>query len=633
MKAISELEKLVERHKVILSIIIAIFTFLGLKLQFIQYTNFLGYTSSENDIMFILFAIGICVLIYYALKVKEKRVWIISLVVGIIFSICYYFGELQNEYIYSYIPTTKKFILYSFIKLITYMILFTNCIVMLFSKLPMLAKSFETKKEWKIFTNNKRSLFIIALIFFISYLPFFLYYFPGNINTDSLGSLYQITGLSPYSNFQPLFYTLIFGGIWNLGKAIFGTSTAGIAVYVVFQMICTSLVFSTILYYMAKRKVSLKWRIVTFLFLILNPLNGWFVVRCEKGMLFHLSLILVIIGIIDIIHEKDKFFEKKWNPILLGLITIFMFLIRNNGIYTILITLPFLILACKKIWKPIIILFGTTLIFVFVIQGPVYKYFNIEYSKPGEALSIPMQQFARIIKYERNNLSNEEIEIINKYFPVDSEKLANDYVPCKSDSVKASFSSDAFVEDKTTFILQYFKFAFKFPTQTISSLVFNTGMNYSPNFYKWGTTRMYGTETEDAYITASEGETEKYENFIKQYPIEEKRIVNLEFLDVINQWIVDGTIPIVTMLVSNIGLYFWVLVLCFSYCIYKRQYRNSVMLFPILGLWVTAVAGPMADLRYVYPMFLMSPVFIGIIIRDIKIEKSNKKMYKKYIQE
>lgn len=77
------------------------------------------------------------------------------------------------------------------------------------------------------------------------------------------------------------------------------------------------------------------------LFLILNPLNAWFAIRSEKGIIFHLTLILVIIGIIDIIHEKEEFFKKKWKPILLGIITIMMIFIRNNGIYTLILTLPF----------------------------------------------------------------------------------------------------------------------------------------------------------------------------------------------------------------------------------------------------------------------------------------------------
>lgn len=566
--------------------------------------------------IYLLFTIGIGVFIYYTAKIKEKRLWIVSSLVGIIFAICYYLGDIQNDYIYTCVPTSKKFVFYSFIKLVTYFVLFTNCVVMLFHKLPVIAKKMGSKKEWSFFTNNKKSFWIVTGIFFVSYLPFLLYYFPGNINTDNIGSWYQITGLAPYTNFQPLIYTFIFGGIWNLGKAIFGSSTAGIALYMVFQMICTSLVFSTILYYMAKRKVALKWRIITFLFLLLNPLNGWFVVRGEKGMLFHLSLILVIIGLIDIIHEKEKFFEKRWKSIAFAIITILMILIRNNGIYCLLLALPFLILACKKIWKKVAILFGVTLAIVLTIQGPIFKIAKVNYSSPGEVLSIPMQQFARITKYAGDRLAEEDKEVIQKYFPVDSTKLADDYVPWKSDSTKANFKQDEFKKDKVTFIMQYFKMALKFPVQTVSSVVFNTGINYCPNFNAWGLVRNYGTETQDAYGTVTLNGDDTFKEFITNYPIEKKVLVNFGFLNTINEELIKGNIPVISNLFDNVGFYFWILILCFAYCIYKKQYENMIMMLPILGLWVTTIAAPMVDLRYIYPMFLTAPLFIGIIMRE-----------------
>ena len=618
---LSKIKNIIKEHMSLISVILGVLISIGLKLEFIKDSNWLGFMTRANDMIYLIFSVGICLLIYYTLKIRDKRLWRISILVGIIFSICYYLGDIQNTYMYTYIPTSKKFILYSFIKLLTYFILFTNCIVMLFDKIPMIVKKFNEKNKEEILKNNKKTFWVVTLIFFISYIPFFLHYYPGNINTDSVGSLYQITGMKPYSNFQPLLYTLILGGLWNFGKAVFGSSVAGIAVYTIFQMICTSLVFSTILYYMSKMKIDIKWRIVTFLFLILNPMNGWFVVRCEKGMLFHLSLILVIIGIIDIVHEKEKFFEKKWKPILLALITLVMVFIRNNGIYTLFLTLPFLILACKKIWKKIVMLFGTTLAIVFIIQGPVFKAFNITYSNPGEALTIPMQQYARITKYASDRLLEEDKNVIQKYFPVDSQKLANDYVPWKSDTTKANFSSDKFVEDKMTFILQYFKFAFKFPVQTVSSLVLNTGNNYSPNFRVWGIIRDYGSETQDAYGTLTQSKGNEFYDFIKLYSIEADPIVNFGILDMLNEVLIKGNIPIISNLFENIGFYFWILILCFAYCIYKKSYANMVMMLPILGLWVTTIAAPMVDLRYIYPMFLSVPLFIGIIIKDCEIEQ------------
>ena len=40
------------------------------------------------------------------------------------------------------------------------------------------------------------------------------------------------------------------------------------------------------------------------------------------------------------------------------------------------------------------------------------------------------------------------------------------------------------------------------------------------------------------------------------------------------------------------------------------------MLLPILGLWVTTIAAPMVDLRFIYSMFLIMPVYIGIIAKN-----------------
>ena len=475
-----------------------------------------------------------------------------------------------------------------------------------------------------MFDGNIKSLLFVALIFFITYIPFFLNYYPGNVNTDSVGSILQITGEAKYTNFQPLLYTLIVGGIWNLGKAIFGSSIDGVAMCSIFQMICTSFTFSFVLYYMAKRNVGLKWRIVTFLFLILNPLNGWFVVRCEKGMLFHLSLILVIVGIIDIIDQKENFYKKKWKPVLFAIITLIMIFIRNNGIYGLVLTIPFLLLACKKVWKQNLALFGTILIMTFIIQGPIFKIFDIEYSRPGEALTVPMQQYARIVKYDNDKLTDEEKETVYKYFPVSSEKLSNDYMPWKADSTKANFSADEFVKDKGTFFKQYFKFAIKYPVQTVSSFVLNTGANYSPNFNAWGLLRDYGTETDDAYNTCGKGESEEFDNFIEKYPLKSKKLVNIGVLNKINEKLINGTIPILTNLIENIGFYFWLLILCFAYCVYSKQYKDIVMLLPILGLWVTTIAAPMVDIRYIYPMFLTIPLYIGIIAKNSKIMSEKK---------
>ena len=217
----------------------------------------------------------------------------------------------------------------------------------------------------------------------------------------------------------------------------------------------------------------------------------------------------------------------------------------------------------------------------------------------------------------------EDKEVIQKYFPVEREKLINDYEPWFADKTKWNFSREEFLKDKKTFIIQYFKFAFKFPVQTISSLVFNTGNNYSPNFNLWGILGKYGEETQQIYSQSGKEDAEMYLKFMNEYPVKDEPIVNLTFLDSLNDEILKVK-PVISNLFSNIGLYFWILILCFAYCIYIKQYRNLIMLLPIIGLWITTIAAPMVDIRYIYSMFLTTPLFIGVILSDSKEIKENK---------
>lgn len=106
-----------------------------------------------------------------------------------------------------------------------------------------------------------------------------------------------------------------------------------------------------------------------------------------------------------------------------------------------------------------------------------------------------------------------------------------------------------------------------------------------------------------------------YLKFMNEYPIQYKPIVNFTFLDTLNDEVLKVK-PVISNIFSNIGLYFWILILCFAYCIYIKQYRNLIMLLPIIGLWMTTIAAPMVDIRYIYSMFLTTPLFIGVILSD-----------------
>ena len=112
--------------------LITIFIAFGLNLYFIQEGNYLKLSSESYNILFLIFIIGIFILLRKAYNIKEKRLWICTSILSIIFAIAYFCGDIGNMYCNGTIPNSKKFILYVIIKIATYFIVFDNILALIF---------------------------------------------------------------------------------------------------------------------------------------------------------------------------------------------------------------------------------------------------------------------------------------------------------------------------------------------------------------------------------------------------------------------------------------------------------------------------------------------------------------------
>ena len=633
MKKITEM---ISKYINVIIFALTIFIALGMNIGFVKDTNYLGFNSSDYTIFYLMEAAGVAVLLYYSFKIKDKRLWRCTSALAFIFAVCYLLGDLGNTYVNTTMPNSKKFVLYIIIKIFTYFILFNSGLVVLFNKIPAVSKVWaEKSKEYKFFTANKKSFFVIALIFFISYIPYFLYYYPGLIQDDSINCLEQIIGLRKINNYNPILYTGLLGGIWSLGRLIFNSGNAGIAMYTLFQMLITSMCFSFILYYMARKNVALKWRIITLLFLLLNPLNGLFAVRVEKSLFFTLAFMMTVIGIIELISEGKEFFDKKKKIIMLMLIILLTLLLRHNAVYVFILVIPFILVISKGYRKKILMTFCTPIIAYLIFQNILINVFNVIPGREAEMFSIPMQQFARLVKYENNNLTDREKETIHNFIPTTDEDISNRYDPIISDMIKFIFSDEYVRNHKTELIQLYFELAIKYPGQTFSSILFNTYGYYAPNSYNiWGTPN-YIAETErvlkNTALTYWYSDSEIVENpptttNSEKYDIHPKQIINFSVINSINNYITTKSLPIFSSLMTSIGLYFWIILMGITYSVYIRKYKLIITFLPIIFLLLTLIAGPVVEIRYIYSMILLTPVYMGVIVfKENKLKERDEK--------
>lgn len=550
-----------------------------------------------NQIIWLFLCVFIYIIFKQSDKYEGKRLKVCSSILGILLSIFQVLGIMTNgNWIVSEVIVTKEVVMFMLAKFITYGVIFYNIIKILFSLIEQIDWN-KTRKD--ILKPSLKTFIVVALLLFIVWLPYFLNYYPGITSFDTHYQLMQGFGKVPYNNHHPVVHTFIMSSVVKVGHAITGDYNLGIALYVILQMIFCAITLSFVIYYMGKRNINPIIKMITFLCFAFVPFVPQFSIAVWKDVPFAMFMVWLLIGIIEMITKEEKFFAKKRNLGLFMLITLCVLFFRNNGVYIIILTLPFAIVWKRKYWKQILIILGIPIIFYYIITGPVFTKFNIAKSSSKEMLSIPMQQMARIVKYKGDELSEEDKNIIGQYINIDT--AAENYDPTISDPIKNEFNDGTFNQDKLNLIKLYVKLVIKYPGETLEALVGNTYGYYYPEVVTYSiATGVY----------KSPFEAEQFMN------LHEDQIVNIPILDNMIDSIYDKQIPIVS-LIANIGFVFWIVLGIVFYNIYQKRYNYLLMFIPVGVLYLTCLASPVSgELRYIYAMFVSLPLFIGFGVQN-----------------
>ena len=428
---------------------------------------------------------------------------------------------------------------------------------------------------------------------------------------DSVTEVMQAIGVQELTNHHPAMHILLIRLCFTIGNFLFNNYVAGYVIYMILQILFACFTFSYAIYYMAKKKVRLPYRIITLLFFMFCPILTLYNTTLLKDVPFALCILLYTIFYVEMTNNTEEFAKKKSRWVLLALIILGVLFFRNNGIYVIILSLPFLLWLARKHYKPILVVFILTIGIYKIITGPVYDYCGIKQGSTREALSIPLQQFARISKYKQDSLTQEEKEKIYQYLPV--ENIGELYHPLSSDPVKGNFSEEGFEQDKLGLVKLYLKLALKYPGQTIYSFVNNSYGYYYPDTIGWGIT--YG-------INQQEFQNSRSENF----GLDRNPIIEIKAIDQIHDFINQRDIPLISMIASA-GFYFWLMCIAIGYCIYQRKYKLLLGYLPMLVIWLTCLASPVfCENRYIYSLFVSLPTLLSFAIMNIEKKEDEKEI-------
>lgn len=468
--------------------------------------------------------------------------------------------------------------------------LFSVCCRLLMILLSSLGPS-----ERTFFTRRRKWLIFAGLL--LCWLPWFLYNYPGVMTPDSISQFSQATGLIPYSSHHPVIHTLLFSLFYHPGFAVTHSIHAGIACYILFQMILLSAIETCCLCVLASRGLP-KWLLAAwFLFWGLVPYNGIYAVTMWKDVLFSAFVLLYALVLYDLLAlPKISFHKDRRLLFLLFVSGWFTCMLRSNGLYIFLFTLPFVLLVFRRHLRQILPVHLAVLLLALLVNGPVMNHFEVSKPHFTEALSIPLQQVARVVS-EGRSLTAEQEALIHEV--VEVSLIPDYYNPTLSDPIKALVvynNADYLAAHKGAFFRLWLELGLQYPRDYMEAFFDQTRGYWFPAPADMRTNEgISPNETDLAWPHLLRG----------QLPVKISEIL-LKLPDLL---------PVYGLLWS-IGAFTWAMLFLLSFQFLYGSKKYLLLYLPFLGTILTLlIATPVAsDLRYAYPLFLGMPLMFSAAI-------------------
>ena len=434
-----------------------------------------------------------------------------------------------------------------------------------------------------------KKLFIICFALFeFEFVVVLLANYPGFCTADSNDIINQALGQFSWStwyrydglsNHHPVFYTLC---VWIVFKitAFAGNLEFSTFAFCLIQSTMVALALSWSLVWLDRKVVSKPLTVGALLFFLLTPVVSAFAPVVWKDVPFGVLILLLSLCLFDLAMQESK--PTKAMVAKLFFLLLAITLVRNNGLYVVLIVLAALFVMMKWAKKTAAILISLILAINLVIQGPLFSALSIEKSHFSESVAIPLQQIAYVIKSD-GEVSDEQKEFLDSILPI--EEWGELYRKTTPNKVKHSLDfNDAFLE------------AHKMEFLSVWAQMLPC------NFAKY--VRAWALETEGYWHFGYYGEIGATTSL---YDSEPRSLIGFQ---VSPSEIAEGQSRVLSPILC-MGSIVWIVVTAFALALSSggNDRRRLLCFIPALSILLTLyIAAPIAsDFRYVFPLFLLIP--------------------------
>ncbi len=570
---------------------------------------------------------------------KYKGHWLfrcLALLLSLFMVVGYSYDKIGSAYL---VFGHLGFIIISVIKVISFYYLFNLVINLVYDLLCNYKIKDMVKESRFVKLFNEHPFIVSAVIIFLCYIPYLIAFYPAVMGYDPSNQIREFMGMhtrymdsvilldpnQTITNFNPVLHTLLLGGCFKLGHMM-GNDNVGLFIYVMIQCIILISCLSYSIYYLKKQGVMNKLLFIVLGIYALVPVFPFYAITTNKDTIFCCFVLLYCIKLYDIIVNKQSI--KKY--VTFFIIMLLVTLTRNNGIYTIMLSLPFALIWLKDKRKPIIATLVCVLVCYISYNKVILPAFKISNTSTREMLSIPFQQTARLAKYHPEAFSDADKDKINKVFVFDSynkiyspklkkkyehpiksfDTFAELYDPELSDPIKNQYNIYTTKEELMNYFGVWLKGLTKYPVVYMDSTINNIYGYFYPDTSNWYIYYKYNKKLKssgfDYHYNSLSGMRSVLSSYGTTYP----------------------SIPVIGLFV-NIAFVGWIYFFLFVALIVKKKYKFIPFILPALSFILVCVAGPANTyFRYALPYVMPLPLTLCLLYYVFQDKKTEKKKLK-----
>lgn len=436
------------------------------------------------------------------------------------------------------------------------------------------------------------------IILLLAFAPTYLAYFPGNLSYDSPAQLAIFFGELPMSSSNPLAHTYLLGSFVALGERLFQSANIGVAAFTLMQVLLTTNVLARTLVFFRVRRVPFTVTVVSLLWCIFSPTLHLLTVSCAKDIL---TAVFLVHFILNLIRAAEAGMEgKRGRPVYtdLAVAGILLCLMRNAGIFLVIAVLLILLLtSAKKQWKALAAL-GCVLVVVTIYSVICKNVLKIPTGEARENFSVPIQQMAMVYRDKGLGLNvemtGEQMEAMEEIIPLAG--LANMVENDSADIAKSLFKEEVFAKNPGKYISLYFALGKKNPEIYKDAFRFLTLPYWDMNVNNY---KALCVSSPLMHLTHVDVRIDSHLAFYHDY---------------LEEWIWgQNAYP---GYINQPGIGIWIMVLVCGMAIIRKKKVLFLGALPIVVYFVGILFGPVALLRYLYPIMVATPALLCMVFWD-----------------